>query len=88
MRGMRPDQKAPEWQVWLALGIVYIVWGSTYLAIRVLVQTMPPLLSAGVRHVVAAAIIFALLALTRGSGALRLTRAEWLGGGLVGLLLL
>ncbi|HYI23602.1 MAG TPA: EamA family transporter, partial [Candidatus Limnocylindrales bacterium] len=47
-----------------------------------------PLLSAGVRHVVAAAIIFALLALTRGSGALRLTRAEWLGGGLVGLLLL
>jgi len=85
---MRADRHAPEWKIWLALGIVYIVWGSTYLAIRVVVQTMPPLLSGGFRHVVAAAVIFVLLALTRGTGALRLTRAEWLGSGLVGLLLL
>jgi drug/metabolite transporter (DMT)-like permease len=80
--------RAPEWQVWLALGIVYVVWGSTYLAIRVVVQTMPPLLSAGVRHVIAAAIILVLLAVFRGTGALRLTRAEWLGASLVGMLLL
>ena len=88
MREARPDQRAPEWQVWAALIVVYIVWGSTYLAIRVVVQTMPPLLSAGVRHVVAAAIIFAVLALTRRTAGLRLTRAEWLGSGLVGILLL
>ena len=51
MRQARPDQAAPEWQIWVGLLIVYIVWGSTYLAIRVVVGTMPPLLSAGVRFV-------------------------------------
>jgi len=40
---------APAWKVWGALWIVYIVWGSTYLAIRVMVETVPPLLGAGVR---------------------------------------
>lgn len=88
MRAPRASVQAPEWQIWLALGIVYIVWGSTYLAIRVMVETMPPLLSGGVRHVVAGAIIFAILLLRRGPGALRLTRAEWVGGGLIGLALL
>jgi drug/metabolite transporter (DMT)-like permease len=74
--------------VWLALGIVYIVWGSTYLAIRVMVETMPPLLSGGVRHVVAGFIIFAILLLRRGPGAFRLRRSELIGGAIVGLLLL
>ncbi len=88
MRAPRTSVQAPEWQVWLALGIVYIVWGSTYLAIRVMVQTMPPLLSAGARHVVAGLIIFVLLLLWRGRGALRLRRSELIGGAIVGLLLL
>ncbi len=88
MREQRADTYAPEWQIWAALVIVYVIWGSTYLAIRVVVQTMPPLLSGGVRHLVAALIIFGLLALTRGSGALRLSRTEWIGAGLVGLALL
>jgi drug/metabolite transporter (DMT)-like permease len=88
VRAPRASVQAPEWQIWLALGIVYIVWGSTYLAIRVMVETMPPLLSGGVRHVVAGAIIFAILLLRRGPGALRLTPAEWVGGGLIGLALL
>ena len=88
MRDQRADRYAPEWQIWAALGIVYIVWGSTYLAIRVVVQTMPPLLSAGFRHLAAGLIIFAVLALARGSGALRVTRGEWVGAGLVGLALL
>jgi drug/metabolite transporter (DMT)-like permease len=89
MRTPRADVRAPEWQVWLALGIVYIVWGSTYLAIRVVVTGgMPPLLSAGVRFVVAAAILFAFLSLRRGLPSLRLSRAEWLGAGFVGLALL
>ncbi|HUP82736.1 MAG TPA: EamA family transporter [Candidatus Limnocylindria bacterium] len=88
MRAPRANVHAPEWQVWLALGIVYVVWGSTYLAIRVMVETMPPLLSGGVRHLVAGTVIFSILALRRGPGALRLTRAEWLSGGLIGLALL
>ena len=47
--------------LWAALAIIYIVWGSTYLAIRVMVETMPPLLGAGVRFAVAGAIFLAIL---------------------------
>ena len=66
MRQARADKAAPEWQIWAALLVVYIVWGSTYLAIRVVVGTMPPLLSAGVRFVIAAAILFGYVALRHG----------------------
>jgi drug/metabolite transporter (DMT)-like permease len=88
MRQARPDRHAPEWQVWTALVIVYVVWGSTYLAIRVVVETMPPLLAGGVRFVIAAVVLFGLMALRGGPGALRLRRAEWLGASFVGLALL
>ena len=47
------NRQAPDWQVWAALLIVYVVWGSTYLAIRVVVETMPPLLTAASRHLLA-----------------------------------
>jgi drug/metabolite transporter (DMT)-like permease len=43
---------------WIALGVVYVVWGSTYLAIRVGVGHLPPLLFAGVRFVVAGALLY------------------------------
>jgi drug/metabolite transporter (DMT)-like permease len=88
MRAARANVHAPEWQVWTALLIVYIVWGSTYLAISVVVETMPPLLTAGVRHLSAGLVLFAILALRHGIGALRLGRREWLGAGFVGLCLL
>jgi drug/metabolite transporter (DMT)-like permease len=45
---------------WVCLLIVWVVWGSTYLAIRVGVQTMPPLLMAAVRQLVAGLIMFPL----------------------------
>jgi drug/metabolite transporter (DMT)-like permease len=45
---------------WVALLIVWLVWGSTYLAIRVGVETIPPLLLAAVRNLVAGAIMFPL----------------------------
>ena len=77
----------PGWQVWSALWIVYIVWGSTYLAIRVMVETMPPLLSAGVRFLVAGAVMVAVLAVRRGVRTVRPTRAQLLGALAVGLLL-
>jgi drug/metabolite transporter (DMT)-like permease len=89
MRQARPDEAAPEWQIWAALLVIYIVWGSTYLAIRVVVTGgMPPLLSAGVRFLAAAVILLAYVALRRGVRSLRLTRREWLGSGFVGLALL
>ncbi len=75
---------APGWQVWAALSVVYVVWGSTYLAIRVMVETVPPLLGAGVRFGVAGAVMLAVLAFTR---RIRPTRAQLLSALLIGLLL-
>jgi drug/metabolite transporter (DMT)-like permease len=45
---------------WLCLVIVYFVWGSTYLAIRIGVETMPPLLMAAARNLIAGIILFPL----------------------------
>jgi drug/metabolite transporter (DMT)-like permease len=47
--------------VWLALGIVYVAWGSTYLGIRVMDRTIPPLLGAGVRFVAAGVLMYVAL---------------------------
>jgi drug/metabolite transporter (DMT)-like permease len=77
----------PVWKVWTALWIVYIVWGSTYLAIRYMVDTMPPLFGAGVRFVLVGAILLPILALRRGSAVLRPSRAQLLSCGFVGLML-
>jgi len=46
-------------RVWVALGLVYVIWGSTYLAIREAVRTMPPFLSAAVRFLVAGSVLYA-----------------------------
>jgi drug/metabolite transporter (DMT)-like permease len=46
-------------RIWVALSIVYTVWSTTYLAIRVVNETLPPLLAAGVRFVVAGALLYA-----------------------------
>ena len=75
---------AAAWKVWTGLWIVYIVWGSTYLAIRVMVETVPPLLGAGVRFSVAGAVMLAVLAFRR---RVKPTRAQLLSALLVGLLL-
>jgi drug/metabolite transporter (DMT)-like permease len=77
----------PGWQVWGALWIVYLVWGSTYLAIRVMVETVPPLLGAGTRFAFAGAVLLLVLGLRLGWTAIRPTRGALLGAGLVGLLL-
>jgi drug/metabolite transporter (DMT)-like permease len=70
-----------------ALLTVYVVWGSTYLAIRVMVETMPPLLAAGVRFATAGAVFWLGLRLLGGSERLRVTRSQAAGAGLVGVLL-
>jgi drug/metabolite transporter (DMT)-like permease len=83
----RFDPGPPAWQVWTGLWIVYIVWGSTYLAIRIMVETVPPLLGAGVRFAVAGAVMVAVLAVRRGLSAVRPTRAQLLSALAIGLLL-
>src|ERR671922_310088 len=75
---------APAWKLWGALWTVYLVWGSTYLAIRVMVETVPPLLGAGVRFAVAGGVMLAVLSFRR---SVRPTRAQLLSALLVGLLL-
>jgi drug/metabolite transporter (DMT)-like permease len=77
----------PGWQVWGALWIVYLIWGSTYLAIRVMVETVPPLLGAGARFAIAGGVLLLVLRLRLGAAAVRPTRRALLGAGLVGLLL-
>ncbi len=74
--------------VWAALAIVYVVWGSTYLGIRVVVETMPPYLSAGARFVTAGLLLAALLAWRQGPAVLKVTRAQLVSASVVGLLLL
>lgn len=66
---------APLTLLVLAFSCVYFVWGSTYLAILFAIETIPPLLMAGVRFVVAGAILYAWVA-WRG-GAIRPTAAQW-----------
>lgn len=46
-------------RIWTALLIVYVVWGSTYLAIRVAIETLPPFLMAAIRFLVAGGVLFA-----------------------------
>ena len=82
------ENGAPSWMVWAALWVIYIVWGSTYLAIRVTVETLPPFLSGGVRFLVAGLIMFGVLALRRGIHEIRVTRREVGASALVGAALL
>ncbi len=75
--------------IWVALVVVYIVWGSTYLGIRVVVDAgIPPMLGMAARFLVAAALLAGALALRSGVGRLRVSRSELRGAGVVGLLLL
>lgn len=86
---LAPGRAAPpNWLVWTALWTVYLVWGSTYLAIRVVVETMPPLLSGAARFLVAGVILMAILAVRRGWNGVKITKAEALGSVTVGTALL
>lgn len=74
-----------------ALLIVYVVWGSTYLGIAVMIQTLPPLLAAGVRYVAAGVLMLAFLSVRARLGGAKLERAgpaQWRAASIVGVLLL
>lgn len=72
----------------LALATVYVIWGSTYLAIRVAVETLPPFLMAGTRFLVAGAALLAF-AIRRGDVVGdRVGWPQWRAAAIVGGLLL
>src|SRR2546423_11747083 len=70
--------------VGLALATVYLVWGSTYLAIRVTDRTLPPLLMSSVRFLVAGVALYAFAS----RGKARPTAREWRAAGIAGAALL
>ena len=73
-------------KVWIALATVYVIWGSTYLAIAIAVEDLPPLLAVSTRFVVAGALLAGWLAWRR-RPALRITRRELGAAAVVGVLL-
>ena len=71
---MEANSKPPAWKVLLAFAIIYFVWGSTFLAIRVGVREVPPFLLAGMRFLVAGGVLYAWV---RAHGTPPPTRREW-----------
>ena len=82
--GKKPADHGRTYSIQLALAFaaIYLIWGSTYLAIRYAVETIPPLVTAGIRHSIAGAILLAW-AWARG---FRPTRAHWVSGFVLGAL--
>ncbi|XXY52265.1 drug/metabolite exporter YedA [Sorangium sp. So ce269] len=74
-----------SWLVLLSLAALYLVWGSTYLAVSVALETLPPFLLAGVRFVTAGALLYGVLRLR---GVPRPTLRQWGAAAKVGVLLL
>jgi drug/metabolite transporter (DMT)-like permease len=86
MNNASPTQKtASPAATWAAMIIVWVVWGSTYLAIRYAVETIPPFLMAATRMLIAGAILYAW---NRLSGNPAPTRRQWRSAAIVGVLLL
>jgi len=72
------------WKVLLAFAIIYFVWGSTFLAIRVGVREVPPFLLAGLRFLIAGLVLFAWM---RAKGTVSPTAREWFSATLLAVLI-
>jgi drug/metabolite transporter (DMT)-like permease len=73
------------WTVWANLIAVYVVWGSTYLAIRFAIETMPPFFMAAFRFLFSGAVLYLW---RRASGDIPPSRVEWRSATIIGILLL
>ena len=80
----RGSRVAYDFRTVLAFAAIYIVWGSTFLAIRVVVQTVPVFLAAGLRFAIAGLLLFLWIRLRGGA---RLSRLEWKNVSVLGALL-
>jgi drug/metabolite transporter (DMT)-like permease len=72
------------WKVLLAFAIIYFVWGSTFLAIRVGVREVPPFLLAGLRFLIAGLVLFAWM---RAKGTVSPTARQWFSATLLAVLI-
>src|SRR5258708_18128100 len=82
---VEPSASRMSTLVIIAFGLVYVVWGSTYLAIRVGIESFPPLLLAGSRHLLTGFILYPILRRRTG---VRPTAAHWRMSFITGFLLL
>src|SRR5256885_1514559 len=80
MKTARP----PSWQILLAFAIIYFVWGSTFLAIRVGVREVPPFLLAAMRFVVAGVVLYGW---TMVQGERSPSRREWMSASVIAILI-
>jgi len=80
-----PEDRALHGRVVLAFAAIYILWGSTYLGIRYAVETIPPFLMAGTRHLTAGLILYAW---TRPHGKARPKPREWALAAAIGAMML
>ena len=81
-----PRQRPSRTRIALAFAAVYVIWGSTYLAIRYAIETMPPFLMAGSRFVLAGGALYLWSRLTGGGE--RPSRAAWVATAITGILML
>ena len=84
----RVTHRPPTWLIWLALSTVYVIWSTTYLGIRVTNETLPPLLAAGTRFVIAGSVLLAVTVRRGDTEADPVGRTQWLAAFTVGALLI
>ena len=78
----------PAARIWLALGTVYILWGSTYLGIKYAIDTIPPILMGSVRFIVAGGVLYLLAIRTGDTRGDRLGSRQWMAALVIGGLML
>src|ERR1700674_2305579 len=78
----------PSVRIWLALGTVYILWGSTYLGIKYAIDTIPPFLMGSLRFLVAGGVLYLLAIRTGDTRGDRLGSRQWLAALVIGGLML
>ena len=81
---MEPMSRPQRWKTLLAFAIIYLVWGSTFLAIRAGVREVPPFLLAGMRFFVAGIVLYAWM---RAKGTPSPTRREWAAAAFLAVLI-
>ena len=81
---MEADTHRPTWKTFLAFAIIYFVWGSTFLAIRVGVREVPPFLLAAMRFLVAGLVLYGWM-IARGERSP--SGREWMSASLLAVLI-
>ena len=81
---MEANEHRPAWKTLLAFAIIYIVWGTTYLAIRVGVEEVPPFLLAGLRFVISGGVIYGWMI---AHGERSPTARQWVAASIIGCMI-